>query len=118
MSGGSLVFAGTDFQKEQKISDSNKLLYDDFMESGRHRNIPALVQTYVDNQLETYYRLKKLGVVFQMIVQGEGSARRSHKVNPAELAYIRSDPESAGKGARRRQLPPGVPAEWLSDGTR
>jgi NADH-quinone oxidoreductase subunit C len=29
-----------------------------------------------------------------------------------------ADPESAGKGARRRQLPPGVPAEWLSDGPR
>jgi fumarate reductase flavoprotein subunit len=88
MCGGSLVFAGTDFQKEKKINDSNKLLYDDFMESGKHRNVPELVQTYVDNQLETYYHLKKLGVEFKIIVQGEGSVPRSHRVNPAELILI------------------------------
>ena len=88
MCGGDLVFAGTDFQKEKKINDSNKLLYDDFMEIGKHRNIPELVQTYVDNQLETYERLKKLGVEFKTIVQGEGSAPRSHRVNPAELILI------------------------------
>jgi NADH-quinone oxidoreductase subunit C len=28
-----------------------------------------------------------------------------------------ADPDSAGKGARRRQLPPGVPAGWLTDGS-
>ncbi len=26
-----------------------------------------------------------------------------------------ADPESAGKGARRRQLPPGVPVDWLDE---
>ena len=88
MCGGDIVFAGTDFQKEKKINDSNKLLYDDFMESGKHRNVPELVQTYVDNQLETYERLKKLGVEFKMVVQGEGSVPRSHRVNPAELILI------------------------------
>lgn len=28
-----------------------------------------------------------------------------------------ADPESGGKGARRRQLPPGVPADWLDEGS-
>ncbi len=28
-----------------------------------------------------------------------------------------ADPESGGKGARRRQLPPGVPVGWLDEGS-
>ena len=86
--GGSLVFAGTDFQKEKKVNDSNKLLYDDFMEIGKHRNVPELVQTYADNQLDTYDRLKKLGVKFTRLLQGEGSVPRTHRVNPLELIQI------------------------------
>jgi fumarate reductase flavoprotein subunit len=86
--GGSLVFAGTDFQKQKKVNDSDKLLYDDFMEIGKHRNVPELVQTYVDNQLETYHMLKKLGVKFTMLLQGEGSVPRTHRVNPAAVIEI------------------------------
>ena len=88
ISGGSLVFAGTDFQKKEGIHDSNKILYDDFMKIGKNRNVPEMVQTYVDNQLETYHMLKKLGVQFQRIVQVEGSVPRSHRVNPANLILI------------------------------
>jgi fumarate reductase flavoprotein subunit len=88
ISGGSIVFAGTDFQKEHGIRDSNRLLSDDFMAIGRHRNVPELVRTYVDNQLETYIQLKNLGVVFKMVVLGEGSAPRTHRVNPAKMMLI------------------------------
>jgi fumarate reductase flavoprotein subunit len=88
ISGGSIVFAGTDFQKENGVHDSKELLYDDFMEIGGHRNVPELIQTYVNHQLETYYQLKKMGVAFKMIVLAEGSVPRSHKVNPAKLILI------------------------------
>ena len=97
ISGGSIVFAGTDFQEENEIHDSAELLYADFMESGKFRNVPELVQTYVDNQLETYHRLKELGVTFKMIVLGEGSVPRSHKVNPAKLILLlRKEAERLG----------------------
>ena len=86
--GGDIVFAGTDLQKGKGIEDSNKLLYGDFMKAGKNRNVPELVQTYVDNQLETYERMKKLGVTYKAVVQGEGSAARSHRTNPAELIAI------------------------------
>jgi fumarate reductase flavoprotein subunit len=86
--GGDIVFAGTDLQKEKGIEDSNKLLYSDFMKAGKNRNIPEMVQNYVDNQLETYEHLKKLGVTYKAVVQGEGSVPRSHRTNPAELIAI------------------------------
>ena len=88
ISGGSIVFAGTDFQKENGIHDSNRLLYYDFMTIGRYRNVPELVRTYVDHQLETYNRLKGLGVSFKTVVLGEGSVPRSHRVNPAKMILL------------------------------
>lgn len=88
ISGGSIVFAGTDFQEENGIHDSNRLLYDDFMAIGRQRNVPELVRTYVDHQLETYHQLKEMGVVFKTVVLGEGSAPRSHRVNPAKMILL------------------------------
>ena len=88
ISGGSIVFAGTDFQKECGIDDSGQLLYDDFMAIGRHRNVRELVRTDVDRQLETYARLKELGVVFKAVVLGEGSAPRTHRVNPAKMILL------------------------------
>jgi flavocytochrome c len=88
ISGGSIVFAGTDFQTKMGIRDSTGLLYDDFMAIGRYRNVPELVRTYADNQLDAYLQLKKLGVVFKMVVLGEGSAPRTHRVNPAKLILL------------------------------
>jgi len=88
ISGGAIAFARTDFQEENGIHDSNKLLYDDFLATGRHRNVPELVQTYVDHQLETYDRLKDLGVVFKTVTPGEGSVPRSHRANPANLILL------------------------------
>ena len=84
--GGSLVFAGTDFQREKGVSnDSNELLYKDFMEAGRHRNLPGMVKVYVDNQLDTYERLKQLGVKFYGLIIAEGSVPRIHRMKPPEL---------------------------------
>ena len=88
ISGGSIAFAGTDIQEENGIHDSNELLYDDFMKSGGHRNVPELVQTYVDHQLDTYYELKRMGMVIRKVVQGEGSMPRTHRVNPAKLILL------------------------------
>ena len=62
--GGLLAFAGTDIQHRNGIGDYNDLLYRDLMEVGQHQNDPKLVRAYVDNQLEVYHWLCKLGVQF------------------------------------------------------
>ena len=62
--GGLLAFAGTDIQHRNGIGDYNDLLYRDLMEVGQHQNDPKLVRAYVDNQLEVYHWLCRLGVQF------------------------------------------------------
>lgn len=69
MSGGCLAFAGTDLQAAEGIEDSAELLKRDLLEVGLHENDPALVQTYVDHQLETYEWLKKQGVAFSPVIE-------------------------------------------------
>src|SRR5208283_37223 len=70
--GGALAFAGTDMQAAQGIKDSSELLYKDMMTVGQNMNVPALVQAYVDNQLETYKWLKQLGVNFLSVSIASG----------------------------------------------
>jgi fumarate reductase flavoprotein subunit len=98
--GGALAFAGTDMQEKENIKDSNELLYKDFMKVGENVNVPHLVQTYVDNQLETYQWLKDCGVKFLKVGVASGqSVPRSHYVVPGELLKIISDIAKA-KGAK------------------
>lgn len=98
--GGALAFAGTDMQAEQGIKDSNELLYKDLMAVGQNMNVPALVQAYVDNQLETYKWLKQLGVNFLTISIASGmSVPRSHNVKPSEVIKILVDAAKA-KGTK------------------
>ena len=89
---GTLAFAGTDMQAEQGIKDSNELFYKDLMTVGENMNVPALVQAYVDNQLETYKWLRQLGVKFLNIIIASGmSVPRGHNVKPSEVIKILSD---------------------------
>jgi fumarate reductase flavoprotein subunit len=98
--GGALAFAGTDMQAEKGIQDSNELLYKDLMTVGENVNVPALVQAYVDNQLETYKWLKQLGVNFINITILSGmSVPRSHNVKPSEVIKILID-AAKEKGVR------------------
>jgi fumarate reductase flavoprotein subunit len=93
MCGGSLAFAGTDLQKNGNINDSKELLYKDLMNVGQQVNDPVQVQAYVDNQLETYYWLKELGVSFRekVGIAGGMSVPRSHEVEPAKVIKILYD---------------------------
>lgn len=95
--GGALCFAGTDMQKAEGIKDSNELLYEDLMKVGENKNIPALVKTYVDHQLETYEWLKKLGVNFFKLGIASGmSVPRGHYVKPGDVLKILNDKAKAG----------------------
>ncbi len=89
--GGALTFAGTDMQAENNIKDSKELLYKDFMTVGQNVNVPELVQAYVDNQLETYYWLKRMGIKFIKVDIASGmSVPRAHYVKPGEVIQILS----------------------------
>jgi len=94
--GGALAFAGTDLQAAENVKDSNELFYKDIMKVGENKNVPALVKAYVDNQLETYEWLKKLGVKFLSLSIASGmSVPRSHNVIPADVMKILNDTAKA-----------------------
>lgn len=90
--GGALAFAGTDLQASENVKDSNELFYKDLLTVGKNVNDINQVKAYVDNQLDTYYWLKKAGVKFYSlgIVSGM-SVPRSHKSKPHEIIKILSD---------------------------
>ncbi len=86
LSSGAVSFAGTDLQKKRGIKDSNDALYKDIMETGRWKNEPKLVQAYVDNQLETFNWLTKLGIKWGSIEGLAGMSNpRAHLVYPVHL---------------------------------
>lgn len=94
--GGALCFAGTDLQEKENVKDSNDLLYKDFMTVGGNINMPELVQAYVDNQLDTYQWLKKLGVEFKGLGIASGmSVPRAHYVTPGDVIKILKDKAEA-----------------------
>ncbi len=84
---GSFAFAGTDLQQKQGIQDSNDLFYEDIVAVGKQKNDPALVQAYIDHQLDTYYWLKKLGARWSEVVEVVAgmSVPRAHVTDPLEL---------------------------------
>src|SRR5690606_21452332 len=86
MSGGCLAFAGTDLQQAEGIDDSAELLFTDLREVGQFENDEALVQVYVDNQLDTYEWLTAAGVQFGRHVEASSgqSVPRVHNVDPAD----------------------------------
>jgi len=90
MSGGCLAFAGTDLQRAAGIEDSSELLAKDLLEVGQHRNDAALVQTYVDHQLETYQWLKGHGLAFSPVIEASSgqSVPRVHTVDPADAVRL------------------------------
>lgn len=84
---GRVSFTGTDVQKRCGIEDSDELLYRDIMETGRHKNDPALVQAYVAHQLDTYRQLTSLGIAWSPTVTAMAgmSVPRGHLTDPLDL---------------------------------
>jgi fumarate reductase flavoprotein subunit len=78
IAGGGFVFAGTNLQREAGISDSLEALRRDLLESGRNKNNPALVDLYVQTQLETYEFLCEHGVKFRLSPALPGAIPRVH----------------------------------------
>ncbi|MBG9386427.1 FAD-dependent oxidoreductase [Caenimonas aquaedulcis] len=90
MSGGCLAFAGTDLQKKEGVEDSGELLRRDLIEVGKEDNDPAVVDTYVRHQLDTYHWLRGLGLQFSPSLEASSgqSVPRVHTVDPADMVRL------------------------------
>ena len=64
--GGGFAFAGTDLQAVRGIDDGAAQLRRDLTEAGGGKGDPALIETYVAHQLETYEWLRRNGVEFSL----------------------------------------------------
>ncbi|WP_127130951.1 FAD-dependent oxidoreductase [Georgenia sp. SYP-B2076] len=102
MSGGWFAFSGTEEQSAAGVEDSAELFLRDLLEVGEYLNDRALLQTYLDNQEQTYRWLKAHGVEFREVEISSGqSARRSHNsVIKEVLATLHRDFTAAGGETR------------------
>jgi fumarate reductase flavoprotein subunit len=79
MSGGWFAFAGTAEQEARGIRDSLEEFRHDLLEVGAHRNDTALVDAYLENQLDTYAWLREHGTEFGEVEISSGqSVPRGH----------------------------------------
>ncbi|MGF1666730.1 MAG: FAD-dependent oxidoreductase [Acidimicrobiia bacterium] len=87
---GMVAFAGTDVQERLGIEDSSELLYQDLLAVGGGKNIPGLVRTYADNQLDTYRWLTDMGVQWaEATTAAAGMSRpRGHFSDPLDMVRI------------------------------
>lgn len=86
LSGGSLAFGGTEDQAKAGIADSPEKLRDDLIKAGKGHSDVALVDAYVERQLDTFAWLKRLGVDFKRVsLSSSQSAPRSHSVDPKAM---------------------------------
>ncbi len=84
---GRVSFAGTEVQKRSGVEDSNELMAHDVLETGRHLNDAALVQAYIEHQLDTFQQLCALGVTWSPTVTAVAgmSVPRGHLTDPLDL---------------------------------
>ncbi len=68
------AFAGTDIQKEQGVDDSPEQYYKDGVELAK--GVPELWKVYTENQIDTYYWCKKIGVKFGELFAPPAHTRR------------------------------------------
>ncbi|MET9385875.1 FAD-dependent oxidoreductase [Streptomyces sp. NPDC002928] len=86
LSAGLSAFAGTDEQVADGVADDVEVLRRDLLETGQHRNDPALVDTYCAEQLATYRWLRGMGIVYGEVHAASGqSVPRSHPTDTRVL---------------------------------
>lgn len=101
MSGGSFAFAGTEQQRAQGIDDSVQRLRNDLLSVGGGEADTALVDLYVDEQLNEYNWLRGHGVVFSAIQLSSGqSVPRSHPCHPGVVLRLLNTALSARSNVR------------------
>lgn len=89
LSSGYMAFAGTDMQEAAGIKDSTGSLMEDLIEVGGEVNDRALVETYVQKQLQTYTWLVEHGVEFRSLEAVSGhSVPRGHIIDPHQAIQV------------------------------
>lgn len=89
LSAGFLAFAGTDLQAAEGLEDSTELLGNDLRAAGKGECDEALLQIYLDRQMETFHWLRENGVVFRSVHLSSGhSVPRAHMTDPVELIAV------------------------------
>ncbi len=110
-SGGSFAFAGTAQQKAQGIDDTPQRLAQDLMKVSLGKADPALVERYVDLQLEVYAWLQSLGVRFHKVsLSSNTSVPRTHPTIPRQLIEAL---HTRARGCADISYLPGTTAEQL-----
>lgn len=71
-SGGYFAFVDTDLQRRQRILDSETAFRRDMTMTGGGKSDPALVDLFLEHQLDTYYWLQERGVNFSQVEMGIG----------------------------------------------
>lgn len=117
LSGGAMAFAGTENQTAAGIEDSEDRLRDDLLRIGEYRNDRALVDTYVETQLDTWRWLRDHGVRFSSVQLGGGqSVPRSNRVDTRQMIGAL---HAQARCSNRFTLRTSTPAERLiRDGDR
>ena len=91
---------GSTVKSRAGITDSNELLSDDLLTTGRHQNNPTLVTAYCEEQFATYRWLQEHGVHFGEPHAGSGqSVPRSHGIDTVGTLRLLSSKALAGGGA-------------------
>jgi fumarate reductase flavoprotein subunit len=85
-SGGGLAFAGADRQRADGIEDGSQRSRADLQRTAGDFGDPRLIDTYVCDQLETYYWLKGYGFHFGSLQVGSANTvPRVHRAVPPQL---------------------------------
>ncbi len=83
LSSGYMAFSGTDMQERAGVDDSLELLRNDIIDVGGRISNKDLIETYVQNQLETYKWLIDHGIEFRTLHAVSGhSVPRGHTIDP------------------------------------
>lgn len=74
MAGGGFAFSGTDLMEAAGQEDSLEQFRKDIFEAGKQKNDPAMVDRFLNDQLEAFNFLKRQGVKFEL----HPTAKRVH----------------------------------------
>lgn len=87
-SGGYFAFVNTDLQRRQRIADDPARFRSD-MELKGAPSEPALMERYLEEQIDTYYWLQDHGVQFSHVDMGIGmNVARCHATDPQRLLEV------------------------------
>jgi fumarate reductase flavoprotein subunit len=89
MSLGVFSFAGTAYQREKGVQDTNELYHKDMVTAGKGTNYGPLLKVFLEEQLDGYNWLTALGVKWIALrMFGGSSVPRGHETDPIEQLRI------------------------------